>query len=152
MYYHYCYRLHILQRHSPTKRVSFAMRQDVTRLQQLDAQLLFLVRNHIDTAEQLNRHRENAKEQVFSLYGERNALRTELKRTQRKGDDARADELKQEITQISQQLKSLRKEVKLCDEIQEHSARIRDSFTKEVPEHEQRRDRRSSRENDAERD
>ena len=152
MYYHYCYRLHILQRHTSAKRVSFSMRQDVTRLERLDAQLRFLIRNRIDTAEQLSGHREKAVEQVFSLYAERNTLRSELKRTQRKGDEAHEEELKKQISEISLRLKTLRKEVKLCDEIQEHSARIRDSFTKEVPEHEQRRDRRSGRENDAERD
>ena len=151
MYYHYCYRLHIYQRHSPTKRVSFAMRQDVTRLEQLDAQLQFLVRNHIDTQEQLNQRREDAKEQIFALYQDRNSKRAAMKSAKRKGDEARAEELKTEITQISQQLKSLRKEVKLCDAIESHSAQVRQNLSKEVTEHEQRRDGRSGRENDPER-
>lgn len=151
MYYHYCYRLHILQRHSPTKRVSFAMRKDVTRLEQMDAQLLFLVRNHIDSQEQLKEHRTSAKDQIFSLYAERTTLRAELKRSQRKGDEAHAEELKTEIAHIGQQLKSLRKEVKLCDAIESHSAQVRQNLSKEVTEHEQRRDGRSGRENDLER-
>ena len=127
------------------------MRKDVTQLEQMDAQLLFLVRNRIDSQFQLEKHRTSAKDQIFSLYAERNTLRAELKRSQRKGDDAHAEELKSQITQISQQLKSLRKEVKLCDAIESHSAQVRANLSREVTEHEQRRDGRSGRENDPER-
>ena len=95
--------------------------------------------------------KKDAKEQIFTLYQNRNSKRSLMKSAQRKGDETHVAELKTEISQISQQLKSLRKEVKLCDAIESHSAQVRANLSKEVTEHEQRRNGRSGRENDPER-
>lgn len=55
MYFRYCYELHILVKHpTSVKRVSFLLKEDITKLDRLDAQTRLLARNHICTGEDLS--------------------------------------------------------------------------------------------------
>ena len=118
----YCYELHILRK-APTsvKRVSFLLRQDLIKLDSYIAQAKLLGREKIETQGQLAQYKESVESQIERLTQCRSDLRNELKRLIRQEDEPSAASAKSRISDISTQLKNLRKEVVLCSKIAERS-------------------------------
>ena len=122
LYLRYCYELRIIQKHpASVKRMPFSMRQDLILLDKLDAQTRFLGKFGYGTASELDAHKEKATNKIQNLERERNALRTQLKAATRKVDESAIEDLKAKIKEVSSEIKTLRQEVKLCDEIMARS-------------------------------
>ena len=145
------------------KRVSSFLREDVIRLERLTAEARLLGRTGITTAEELNAYRDEKNGQIPVLSAERTMLRNQLKQAARKGDEPAAADIRARIAQISGELKTLRKEVSLCENITIRSGRIKENLAaleqeqnkiegKELETNEHiRRSSGSGRENDAKR-
>ena len=119
LYLWYAYELHVIQKFpASVKRVSFFMREDLTRLDRLDEQTRFLAARKIETIDDLNDFRESTSAQLGALADRRRLSRNELKRTLRAGDSDGAEEVRKRITDISEQMRKLRHELELADEIE----------------------------------
>ena len=82
-------------------------------------------------------------EQIFEIKEDRRRLKNELKRTERTGDQDVINDVKRKLKDCTDRLKSLRAQVKACDEIFERSGVLREKLTelekiyrKEKSEHE----------------
>jgi len=129
LYFRYCYELHIIQkRPASVKRVSFQLREDMARLEQLDRETLFLAREEIATMEQLSSHKGTAESEIEALTVQRQELRKKLQRRSRKGDQHAASEVRGQIRKLSQRLKKLRKEMVLCNGIALRSGQVRENL------------------------
>ncbi len=129
LYLRYCYELHIIETHpASVSRVSFLMREDIARLDRLDAETRLLGKNKISTYEDLAAYREGLLLDISALEDRRQTLRYEVKRSNRKGDLKTVDESKKQISLISKQIRELRKEVGLCDDIAIRSAQTREEL------------------------
>ena len=125
LYYYYCYELHILVRFpASAPRLSAAMRQDLRKLDRLDAQSRFLAENQIETAADLDAYRERAGHEITTLTAERTDLRNNLKRTVRTGDEAAVMEGKLQIAAISGKIMKLQENLKTCDSAQKRAEEI----------------------------
>ena len=62
------------------------------------------------------------------LVAKRNELRNDLKSVSHKGNSADAEAVKAQIADVSAQLKALRKDLVLCDDIALRSARTREEL------------------------
>jgi hypothetical protein len=93
------------------KRMSYAVRQDIRRLDERIAQMEFLQKNGITTREELSEYRKPLEEQVLSLTKERHRL-------------YRAEPESERIGQITDMLKPLRKDIRMCVKIEQHSLEI----------------------------
>ena len=125
LYYYYCYELHILVRFpASAPRLSAAMRQDLRKLDRLDAQTRFLAENQIETAADLDAYRERAGHEITALTAERTDLRNKLKRTVRTGDEAAVMEGKLQIAAISGKIMKLQENLKTCDSAQKRAEEI----------------------------
>jgi len=123
LYIRYCYELHIIEKHpASVKRVSFLMREDLTRMDLLDEQTRLLADHLIETKEDLDSYREKATEEIESLTELRKDLRNELKRVQRKGEPEAAADIKARIGAASEEIKKKKHELYLCDCIEARSA------------------------------
>ncbi len=124
-YLYYCYRLGKLKRHpTSVKRVSFLLREDLTKLNKYLAQAKFLSEKGIDTTEELAVVQTTVKEKLEGLEERRHALRTALRRVRKCGDTSQEAILKTEIRDLTAEMKPLRKEIKLCQEIAHRSAEV----------------------------
>ena len=140
LYFRYCYELHIIvKRPASVKRVSFLLREDIAKLDRLDAETRFLGKQHIGTIGELTTHREKASAEIDALTAQRQELRKELRRLNRQGDAKAADELKGKISAISDRLKALRKEVVLCDGIAQRSGQVKENLERLVKQKETER-------------
>ena len=127
LYFRYCYELHILLKHpTSVKRVSFLLKEDITKLDRLDAQTRLLARNHICTGEDLSAYQSNAEAAVQALVEKRHELRNELKCVKRRNgvDDA----VKAQIKDLTAEIRAKRKEVVLCSEIADRSKQVREKL------------------------
>lgn len=122
LYYRYCYELHIIVKHpTSTKRVHFALREDITKLEQLDAQSRFLASYQIDTLEQLKEVKNSISSDIHSLDSERRTLRRQLSKA---GTDGDKDSIQAQIDDLNRIRKEMRKELVLCDAIERRSTEI----------------------------
>lgn len=129
LYLRYCYELHIIEKHpASVKRVSFFMREDLAKLDKLDAQTRFLAKYQFSTAEALLAFQADATHELTTLAVERAELWNEVKRSKRKRDEPAVALAKGQITEIKGKMKSLRKEVVLCDDILMRSAQTKDEL------------------------
>ena len=136
LYIRYCYELHILQKFpASAKRVSFYMREDLIKLDKIDAQVWFLSKNSIETIDDLKRFRSDSQDDLTRLNSERQDLRNELRRLIRADDTDGAESVREKIDGINAEMKDIRKSLVLCDGIETRSTRMAaelDAFDREL--------------------
>lgn len=128
LYLHYCYKLGYLpkyQKQNPA-RLHYLLREDLMKLDQITAQVRLLGREHISTSEQLFLYKSKVEDEIKSLTADRKHLRNEIRKVNI--DDAMLSGCKEKISALSERLKELRKEIRLCDGIAERSGVIRENL------------------------
>lgn len=128
LYLHYCYKLGYLPNYkkpNPVK-VHYLLRDELMKLDELTAQTTLLGKHHIGDTEQLFHYQQSVEGEIKSLTADRTHLRNEIRRVDI--TDERLSAAKDEIAQISEKLKTLRKEVKLCKGIAERSGAMRQTL------------------------
>ena len=114
LYYRYLYELGALPR--KPQRLSYTVRQDIRNLDKRIRQMEFLSRHGIDTLAQLDAYRQVQEKTVSDLLAERRQLH------KAESDDA----IEARLEQITQALKPLRRDIRLCRQIAEQSVQMRE--------------------------
>jgi len=139
LYFYYLYRMGVLpkqrKRQPNPKRVYFLFREDIRFVQNIARETRLLVVHGIDNAEQLAVYNDKLTTQISTLYEKRKDLWKQLRKQLRHVDSATipkaVDSIKSEIASMSAQIKSLRKEVVLCEDITQRSSIMREKIKKE---------------------
>ena len=111
------------------QRVSFFMREDIRKLDKLDAQTRFLGENHISTYEDLTMYRETAEQRIEKLKADRTWLRNKLKRVARSGSPSMLQSVKLEIKEVSDEISRLERSLETCDSVEQRSAQMQRELT-----------------------
>ena len=109
LYYSYLYQMGVLKK-KPQK-IPYQIRQDIRRLDARIAQMNFLDKHGITSREQLRSYRKPLEEQAITLTKERYRL-------------YRLEPDSPRIHEITILLKPLRKEIRMCTKIEQHSLEI----------------------------
>ena len=129
LYLYYCYRLGYLPKYKfktqNTGRLHYLLREDLMKLDRITDEVRLLGRENISTDEQLFSYKASVEKQIKSLVADRTHLRNNIRR---KIDDVELSKAKDEIALLNTKLKTLRKEVKLCDGIAERSKEIKSNL------------------------
>lgn len=104
LYFHYLYLFGKIRKKETPQRVSFYMRAELVKFERYQKQFLFLYDNDIETMEQLKIFKENAENKIDELTMQRKQLYGK-------------DDTKDEIAVINSELRELRKDVRMCDNI-----------------------------------
>ena len=130
LYYHYCYLLGIFPRNTRRlpRRVPPALREELLRGERFSQEVRLLSRYKIDTVEQLEGRRGKVEEKLDNLISQRAALYRQFRTVRVQSDPERKDRVKQEISTLTGQIKKLRKEVALCEDIARRSERMRENL------------------------
>lgn len=128
LYLHYCYRLGYLPKMKPPNlaRIHYIFKDDLMKIDKLTAQVTLLGRNHIGTDQQLFSYKSKIEEEIKVLTADRTHLRNEERKVNKTDDELSG--IKTKISTISDRLKTLRNEVKLCDEIAERSGVVKQNL------------------------
>ena len=103
---------------------------ETRKLDRLIEQQNLLCGNDIDTPEQLTEYKDKCKAEISELTDARNRLRSMLKTAERKGDTKEIYELKDDISNLSVRLKKLRRDILVCDRIEEQEPKIEEKIDK----------------------
>ena len=82
----------------------------------------------METIDELTAYRESTATEMTELTEQRQALRNRLRRLSRQGNQTEADAVKAQISSISQRLKTLRRDMALCDGIAERSGQVKENL------------------------
>ncbi|MBR3889989.1 relaxase/mobilization nuclease domain-containing protein [bacterium] len=130
LYQTYVYGLKVTkERPSSNKRMHWLLRTEIAKLDRYIFQSELLCRHNIDTAEQLADFKGSLTEQMLVIEDKRRELKNELKRAERTGNEDSINAVKENIKSCTDQLKTLREQVKACDEIFERSGVPREKLT-----------------------
>ncbi len=147
LYLHYCYKLGVYPKYKMKQqnsaRLHYLLKDDLMKLDELTAQTTLLGKRHIGDVEQLFSYKQSVEAEIKSLSADRTHLRNEIRKVN--VTDERLLAAKAEISKLSEKLKSLRKEAKLCDGIAERSGVIQHNLEQLQAEEEKskRKDNRS---------
>ena len=151
LYFHYCYLLGVFpkEKQQNRKRLHFLLREDLIKLEDITQEARLLAEHRIDTAQQLSSYKDGLEAQIEQITAQRKSLYKKQRSVAVKSDEGKAAEVRESISKLSSQLSTLRREVKLCNDIALRSGIILEhiqmekakeqSVRKEKTEHEQRR-------------
>lgn len=113
LYYHYLYLFGKIRKKETPQRISFYMRDELIKFERYQKQFHFLVDNNIETTEQLKIFKENSELKISELVIRRNSLY------------GKTDSIA-EIKTINAELRILRKNIRMCNNIFADAERIRE--------------------------
>ena len=124
-YLYYCYKLGMLPKGNTISpaRLHFLLREDLARFEQINKETKLLCVNKIDISQQLFSYQSQKKEELKNLMVQRKHLHYKMR-----GKTITFEQkttLKKEISSLTKQIDTLRKEVILCDDIAERSQVIK---------------------------
>ena len=137
LYLRYCYELGYLPkyRQNPT-RLHIVLKEDLLKCDQYSEQAKLLCKYHVDTDEDLSNLMEKLGERMEMLSKERDELRLVIKRVV---PEETINDSREAIKELTSEIKTLRRELKVSAEIQERSAHVRENL--EIVERERTKER-----------
>ena len=117
MYYHYLYLFGKIRKKETRQRVSYYLREELTKFERYQKQFHFLYENDIENSGQLNEMKKASEDKISELTTNRSRLYHK--------PDAIG-----EIVEINKELKELRAKVRMCNNIFEDSVRINEHYIK----------------------
>lgn len=119
LYLYYCYLLGELPKSRPNNKEMFeVMKDDLKKMERYSKQADLLGRNHIETDTDLSAYTEQLSAKFKSLATQRKKLRNTLRRMH---DSGEMQPIKDKISELSEQMSKLRRDMKLCEDIAERS-------------------------------
>lgn len=129
LYLHYCYRLGVFEKRKNQKRdtahLNFVYREDIRKLEQITEETTFLCRHKMDSMEALQAFKASTQEEIKAQCIARKKLRNQLRTVK---DEPLRSELLNQAAALSVQIKKLRKEVTLCEHIEERAVTIKEKM------------------------
>ena len=98
------------------------------KLENYSQEARLLCRHHIDTAEQLAAHKQGLETEIAALAADRSRLYKKQRTQAVRKDCGQAAEIKGRITDLTAQLKALRREVHLCEDIAARSQGMKEKL------------------------
>lgn len=137
LYLHYCYKLGILPkgRKQNYARLHYLLKDDLMKMEAITQETRLLCRNGIDTAEQLCSYKSSLESEMTELTEQRKGLYSQS----RKADGDEKTAVKAQISEITERLKVIRKEVRLCEGIAARSDTLKEKLSTIRADEEQQR-------------
>ncbi len=133
LYYYYCYLLGIFPQKKPSyprTRGHHLLLEDLMKMDAISEEAKLLARCQIDTAEQLSSYHSKLEAQIKTVTAKRTALYKSQRAVAMKNDPEKLAAVKAEASALSKELKRLRKEARLCEDIATRSGAIMEKVIK----------------------
>ncbi len=139
LYLRYCYELGYLPkyRQNPAK-LHILLKEDLLKCDRYSEQAKLLAKYHVDTDEDLSKLMEDLNGKMGALSSKRDEIRLVVKRV---GPEEKVAKAKEDIREITAEIRGLRHELKVCGEVQERSGHIRENLKVIDRDREKERDR-----------
>ena len=122
LYLRYCYELGYLPKYRQNPmRLHAVLKEELLKCDLYSEEAKFLARYSISTEEELEKRMKSLTEDYSSISVRRNELRQKLRRKMPAEEDVKCRE---QIRELTGELKEIRKELKLCRDIRERSGQV----------------------------
>jgi hypothetical protein len=140
LYFSYLYKMGALpKKRAPNPNsVYFLFREDIRFIQNIARETRLLVAHGIDTSSQLSAHRDGLAAEMAALSETRKRLRYQARAVP---DTEKQAAIKAGISALSAQIGGLRKEVRLCEDIEKRSAEMSEKLRRAAEEQEKQQRR-----------
>ena len=137
LYLRYCYELGYLPKYqqNPTK-LHILLKEDLLKCDQYSEQAKLLSKYKVNTDEDLSLLVEKLENKMQSVSAERDEMR---KISRRNIPIAQIDAARDKVTELTAELRDLRRELKVCSQVQERSNHVRENL--EIIDRDRRRDK-----------
>lgn len=137
LYFSYLYKMGVLpkKKEPNPNRVYFLFREDIRFVRNIAKETRLLVKYGIDTTEQLTAHKDGLTIELISICGTRKHLRYQSRSI---CDDEKLTAVKAQISELSEKIGELRREVRLCENIETRSADIKNKLRREAEERQEK--------------
>jgi len=127
LYFYYLYKIGALpkKRQQSPEQVYFLFREDIRKMRNFEQEIRLLAKHRIDTGEQLAAYKESLTTEMTALSGDRKHLRCQSRSIR---DEDKAAAVKADISILSQKIGALRKEVRICEDIEKRSVEMKDKI------------------------
>lgn len=126
LYFHYMYRMGIIRNHAPSK-VHFLLKEDLRYMDKITREVTLLGKQQINTLEELEQRENEVNAKLENLVKERRCLYNKVKRCRKLETKTM---LQQDIETLSNEIKELRKEVRIYGDIKKRSTVMKDKLEK----------------------
>lgn len=128
LYVRYMFEMGILPKNVPNKRrVHFLLREDLRYMDKITEETTLLCKKRIETIDDLEDAESSVKDKMDSLIKERRCVYNKIRRC--RNPDTK-EKLQRDVATLSEEIKELRKEVKLYDDIKVRSLSMKNKLTK----------------------
>lgn len=122
LFLHYQYVLGILPKDKrKTIKYSEELKKAMKHIDEISEQTIFVCKNNISDIDKLNQYKTDAETSLNELIKHRQTLRNKARRC---SDDQLLNEYKNDISLLTSQIKSLRKDIRVCEGIEERANHI----------------------------
>ena len=118
LYFFYLRKLRAAAAH-PKQPYPFALKDDIRQLDAISAQSKFLNRYKLDSGEQVEALKESLSRKLSEIQSDKKALNNEKRRNGTTDD--RIQEIQIRMTQLSEEARRIRRDLKLCDAVLDRS-------------------------------
>ncbi len=127
LYLHYCYKLGILPKGKQPNyaKLHYLLKDDLMKMDAITKETRLLCRNHIDTVEQLLSYKGSLETEMADLTEQRKELYSKSRKIS--GEEKEA--VKARLTEITERMKVLRKEVRLCGGIEARNDTLKEKLS-----------------------
>lgn len=127
MYFAYMYKMGILPKKAPRRKVHFLFKEDLIKMDQFSNEVQFVVNNNINTFNDLDVLKNKLESQKEELVNQRKNIYNKLKRCK---DPDLKNLLEEQKKTLSSSITAITKELKLCDSVKQRN----DIYRKKVEE------------------
>ena len=127
LYLYYCYLLKVFPEKHPKQYLPYSIRQDIKKMNQISEETRFMVKNNIETIDDLKAFSKNIYQEYSSLMSKRENL---WKRYHRAKTEEDKSKILAEINSIQPSIKELRKLKIYCNNIEQRSKIIQNNLNK----------------------
>lgn len=125
LYLYYCYQLGILPRHTDYRPTSPFLREELRKKDAITQQVTYMAEHDIDTVEDLQWERERLESRIYSYKEAKSDLQKIAKKNK---DSEQLPEIKADIVSYSAEIRDLRRQLKLLDDIEARSQHIQETL------------------------
>ncbi|MBQ8901746.1 MAG: relaxase/mobilization nuclease domain-containing protein [Bacilli bacterium] len=126
LYKYYCYLLKIYPYNLEKNNISFSMRMDVEKMETISRETNFLVKNKIETKEDLEYFLDISKNTLDILKDNRSKLWYQYKKTR---DSYVKSNIKKEIQTLNKKIKEENKNIEISESIKDRSEQIKNNLS-----------------------
>ena len=141
LYYYYCYLLKVYPKKNLNYKLTPKMRAEVKKMDKYSEQIRFICKYKLETINDIDNLKEQKKEELQKMLNTRKRL---YYKRQKLDNESEKDVITKEIISVTSEIKKIRKEIKLCDEVGDNSRKMKEQI-KELEERENEKEKKLKR-------